>query len=244
MIAPVRTLLMVDAERFSAHPDASLPRLHKEIRAALGAAADRAGLGEEWRAADLTQSTGDGLFVVLPYESAAAVIDCFVPGLQETLGDIAPRLRAVGQRLRLRVSMVVGPVDTEDLEAAGVSAATVELSRLLNCEPLRTALSGSDPDVTFVALIVSAETHARLVRGGHTRMRPSQFTGVRCVVKETDVDAYLYVPVPSRAAPDGDEPQPPRTELPSAARRVSVRGDNAQNVIGSAVTGDITYHRS
>jgi hypothetical protein len=244
MIAPVHTLLMVDAERFSGHPDASLPDLHKEIRAALDTAAERAGLDAEWRAAQLTQSTGDGLFVVLRYESAATLIDGFVPGLQDALSEIAPRLRAVGQRLRLRVAVVVGAVDTEDPQAAGVSAATVELSRLLNCDPLRAALSGSDPDVTFVALIVSAETFGRLVRGGHTRLRPSQFDPVRCVVKEAELDAYLYVPVPSRRAVEGDESKPPRTETPGTTGGVTVRGRNSQNVIGSPVTGDITYHRS
>lgn len=244
MIAPVQTLLMVDAERFSAHPDARLPDLHKEIRVALGAAAERAGLATEWRAARFVQSTGDGMFVVLPYESTATLIDGFSSGLQDTLSDDAPRLRAAGQRLRLRMAIVVGPVDTEDPEAAGVSAATVELSRLLNCDPLRAALSDSDPDVTFTALILSAETFGRFVRGGHTRLRPSQFGRVRCVVKETDLDAYLYVPVPSRRAPDSEGSRPEQPVTPSAAKGVSVRGDNSQNVIGSPVTGDITYHRS
>jgi hypothetical protein len=244
MIAPVRTLLMVDAEKFSANPDAGLPDLHKEIRAVLSAAAEHAGLGAEWRAADLTQSTGDGLFVVLPYESAGAVIDGLVPGLQNALSDVAPRLRAAGQRLRLRVAVVVGPVDTVDPESAGVSAATVELSRLLDCQPLRAALSGSDPDVTFVALIVSAETFGRFVRGGHTRMRASQFTRVRTVVKKTELEAYLYVPVPSHLAPDGDHPQPPRTESAGAQHGISVRGDHSQNVVGSPVAGDVTYRRS
>ena len=121
--------------------------------------------------------------------------------------ESAPQLRAGGLSLRLRAALHVGLVDDEHPVTAGISAATNDVSRLLDCEPLRMALRDSDPDVTFAAMIVSAEAFDMFVRGGHTGLPPSRFTKVRAQVKQFDRTAYLYVPVPSHRAP-GDEPSP------------------------------------
>ncbi|MFC5179893.1 hypothetical protein [Actinomadura harenae] len=248
MTAPrFRSLLVVDAEGFSKHPDARLPALHTEIREALDAACEASGLGEVWRSADFRQSTGDGILAVLPHEATPALVHPFTDRLQDVLAGAARRLRADGLRLRLRVALHVGLVDDQHPVTAGIATATNDVSRLLDSDPLRAALGGSDPDVTFAALIVSAEVFDTYVRGGHVvALPPSRFTQVRAKVKQFDRPAYLYVPVPS--AKQAAE-TPALTAKPPAPSGVSINGvtlsgDGNQNVIGSWTGGDIRQERA
>lgn len=251
MIPSFRALLVVDAEGFSRNPDAELPGLHTEIRHAIECACERSGLRDIWQGVRVLQSTGDGLFAVLPHDAMVSLIYPFTDRLQDVLAETAPRLRASGLRLRLRAALHAGLVDDEHPVTAGISTATNDVSRLLDCEPLRAALRDSDPDVTFAATIVSSEAFDLFVRGGHTGLRPSRFARIRARVKQFDQTAYLYVPVPSQHALF-DEAQPdsvPREPLfapPSglSVNNVSVTGDGAQNVIGNQVGGSIRQRRS
>jgi hypothetical protein len=251
MVPPFRALLTVDAEGYSRNRDAELPGLHTEIRHAVERACERSGLCDTWRGARVVQSTGDGLFAVLPSEAMTALIYPFADRLQDALADSAPQLRASGLTLRLRVALHVGLVDDEHPVTAGISTATNDVSRLLDCEPVRAALSDSDPNVTFAAVIVSAEAFDMFVQGGHTGVHPSRFTQVRAQVKQFDRRAYLYVPVPSRRARDaGPRPDAESRESSAASSsglsvsHVSVSGKSAQNIIGNQVGGSIRQRRS
>lgn len=253
MIPPFRALLTVDAKEYSRNRDVDLPGLHTEIRHVVESACDRSGLREVWRDVRVLQSTGDGLLAVLPYDAAALLICPFANYLQEALAEAAPRLRARGLSLRLRVAVHVGLVDDEHPVTGGVSTATNDVSRLLDCEPLRAALSDSDPNVTFVAMIVSRQAYDWLVHGGHTVLQPSQLTPVSAKVKQFDQVAYLYVPVPSRRVlSDDDQPGAHRVSeespsvLPSGVTvsRVSVKGNASQNVIGNQVGGSVIQKRA
>ncbi|OLT14542.1 hypothetical protein BJF79_18940 [Actinomadura sp. CNU-125] len=153
-----RSVFVVDAEKFSHHRDAELPGVHLEIRRAVEAACERSGLGEMWGEVRFLQSTGDGLLAALPLAAMAPLISPFVDELQRVLAEAAPRMRGQGLRpLRLRVALHVGMLDDEHSEAAGISTATNDVNRLLDCGPLRDALGTSDPDVTFAAVAVSDE---------------------------------------------------------------------------------------
>jgi hypothetical protein len=252
MIPPFRALLTVDAEGYSRNRDAELPVLHTKIRYAVECACEQSGLGEAWRGVRFLQSTGDGLLAVLPYDAAALLIYPFADRLQEALAQIAPQLRASGLSLRLRAAMHVGLVDDEDPVTGGISAATNDVSRLLDCEPLRAALRDSDPNITFAAMVVSAQAHDLFVRGGHTSLQPSQLTEVRATVKQFDQVAYLYVPVPSCRVQSDDQPDAHVAlgeSLPASlggvtVSRVSVTGNGSQNVIGNQVGGSIYQKRS
>jgi hypothetical protein len=245
MIAPVRTVLMVDAVAFSEHPDAAMPGLHRSIRSAVKSACERSGLLESWRDARVLESTGDGVYVVLPYQDAARLIDPFARSLQDVLSEMAPRLRAARQRLRLRVALHAGSVDDTDPVTGGVSGAAVEVARLLDSSPLRNVMRESDPDVTFCALIVSEAAFKSFVSGGHTGLRPSQFTPVHVTVKQYDDDAYLYVPVPS-SVPNSLDPEAVEPISPPGSDGISVHGvsvKGGQNVIGARVSGGIRQGR-
>jgi hypothetical protein len=188
---------------------------------------------------------------VLPQETAIGLIHPFGQMLQDVLAENAPRLRTNGLRLRLRVALHVGLVDDERPIAAGISTATNDVHRLLECPPLKAALADSDPDVTFAAMVVSAEMFNVYVRGGHTELRASQFTEVRAAVKQFNQTAYLHVPAPSRRPPaDGsaaDEPEDPSGSDHSggvSVSGVSVKGNGTQNVIGNQVRDGIRQTRS
>ncbi|XRQ11325.1 hypothetical protein ACN3XK_10695 [Actinomadura welshii] len=243
-----RAVLVVDAEKFSAHRDAELPEVHLEIRRVLAAACESSGLGELWAGVRFKESTGDGLLAVLPHEAVPALIDPFPRCLQGVLGEAAPKLRARGLRLRLRVALHVGLVDDERPDAPGISTATIDVCRLLDGEPLRDALEHSDPEVTFAVFLFSADLFAAYVAGGRSGLRESQFTEVRVQVKQYARPAYLYVPVPSggrspRAGRDVAAPRRPPSGGTSISG-VTISGDGSQSAFGNTVGGDFRQERS
>ncbi|MEU8343833.1 hypothetical protein SAMN05443665_101192 [Actinomadura meyerae] len=245
-----RAVLVVDAEKFSAHRDAELPDVHLEIRRVLAAAFEASGLGETWRKARFTQSTGDGILAVLPHEAVPALVDPFARRLQDELAAGAPGLRARGLRLRLRAALHVGLVDDERPAAPGISTAVVDACRLLDSGPLRDALENSDPEVTFAVFAFSRELFTAYVEGGRTALRASQLTEVEAKVKQYARPAYLYVPVPSAAGRPGHREQPTGAAAaparPAAGPSVSgitISGDGSQNAIGNTVGGDFRQER-
>lgn len=251
MLPSFRSLLVVDVEGFSQNRDADLPGLHTEIRRVVQCACERSGLSETWQGVRLLQSTGDGLFAVLPHKAMPLLIHPLTDRLQDVLAESAPRLRARRLRLRLRVALHAGLVDDDHPVTAGISTATNDVNRLLDCEPLRAALRDSDPDVTFLAVILSAEAFDLFVRGGRTGLQPSQFIHVRVKVKQYDRPAYLYVPTPSQRQITDESQVDPASRAPErnpssgmSVHNVSVTGHAAQNVIGSQVGGDIRQERS
>ncbi|WP_141581391.1 hypothetical protein [Actinomadura sp. WMMA1423] len=248
-----RAVLVVDAEKFSAHRDADLPDVHLEIRRVLDEACAESGLGQTWDDVRFMESTGDGVLAVLPHEAVPALIDPFLRRLQDALAARAPGLRARGLRLRLRAALHVGLVDDERPDAPGISTAVIDACRLLDGRPLRAALEDSDPEVTFAAFLLSAELFTPYVAGGRSGLRESQFTEVRVQVKQFDRPAYLYVPVPSagRAAGRGEEPPPDAATAPpsrppsggTSVNGVTIIGDDGQTAIGNTVGGDFRQER-
>ncbi|MGH3389139.1 MAG: hypothetical protein ACRDOO_09715 [Actinomadura sp.] len=244
-----RALLVVDAEKFSAHRDAELVAVHLEIRRVLAAACADSGLGEAWQNVRFMESTGDGILTALPHESIPALIDLFPRYLQDALAESARTLRARGLRLRLRVALHVGLVDDEHPQAPGISSAVIEISRLLDSDPLRDALANSDVDVTFAAFLLSAELFSTYVAGGRTRLRESQFTEVGVRVKQYARPAYLFVPVPSESRVPERSPEShtaPAVSPPGAPSisGIEIRGDGTQNAFGNVISGDLRQERS
>ncbi|TDD63318.1 hypothetical protein E1293_43330 [Actinomadura darangshiensis] len=241
-----RALLVVDAEKFSAHRDADLTAVHLEIRRVLATACRESGLGETWEDVRFSESTGDGVLAILPLEASPALIDPFPRRLQEALASAAPGLRARGLRLRLRVALHIGLVDDEHPEAPGISTATIDVNRLLDAGPLRDALKRSDPEVTFVAVIVSAELFATYVAGGRTGLRESQFMRVQVQVKQFDRPAYLHVPAPSgRDEPPAEPLEGPGPESAGTSiSGITISGNGSQNAIGNTAGGDFRQERS
>jgi hypothetical protein len=267
-MAAFRVLLVVDAEKFSAQRDSESREVYMAIREVLDGALKSSDLVATWQAARFVENTGDGVLAMLPAESVPRLIDHFPRCLQEELAR-APKPRAGGPRLRLRVALHVGLVDDEH-SVAPISAAAIDVNRLLDAEPLRAALGESDPDVTFAAFIVSAKLFDTYVAGGWTRLRESQFTEVRIRAADHKGPAYLYVPTPSQvktwAAPTGGDsldmpaalPDQPPTVGPTGSIgpteptgpkiglgiRSRIRGNDRQAAVGNVIGRYLVQGRS
>jgi hypothetical protein len=237
-----RAVLVVDAEKFSDHRHSELRGLKERILSVLAEACARSGLAETWARTEF-EDTGDGVLAVLPQEATPLLIDPFVRHVQDVLDEMAPELRAGRAHLRLRVALHCG------LANDGISAATIEASRLLESEPLRDALRHSDPDVTYAALLISDDVFRHYVTGGLVKgLRESQFTRVEARVKQYARPAYLYVPVPSsirtETTPRRDAAKPSAPSGGTSISGVTITGDGGQIAFGNTVGGDFRQERS
>ena len=229
-LPPYRGVLAVDLERFTETPSVQLPRLVEAVPRVLETALRRSGL--DWADRRFPQGTGDGYVLGLPAECTPQLLHPFLDVLQQVLQEENAELRAHGPglRMRMRVSVHLGPLPDSRGNCAGdgVGKAMNDTHRLLDCRPLRDALARTDPDVTFVAAIVSQRVYADVVEAGFTALRQDQLIPVRAEVKNFSEDAWMHVPVPSgRALRDGfggrpdteaaiDEAAAARDEAPAA----------------------------
>ncbi|MDX6742584.1 hypothetical protein [Actinocorallia sp. A-T 12471] len=183
-----------DMERFSGHSAVQLPSLERTLHQAVEAACALSGLTSHWVSA-VREGAGDGALVVMSHRALPRLIDTFPAQLQRILHDRDPDLRAQRARIRLRVAIDSGLVD----DVRTTSAPKVKVSRLVDSTALREALSRSHPDVTFVALLLSAEVFTHYVAGGWTKLHPAQFVPCQVRVRNFEHTGYLHVPVPSLA---------------------------------------------
>jgi hypothetical protein len=131
------------------------------------------------------QDSGDGVMVFLPPElEMHRVLPVLV---RECAGWLARDNERYRDRLRLRFAVVVGPVGLAPLGFTGDTA--VECSRLIDSEPVRTALA-ERPDVDL-AVIISDHLHAYVVGEGHPGIG-LPYRKVRVHVKDFEADAWLW----------------------------------------------------
>ncbi|MFI0482524.1 hypothetical protein [Actinomadura sp. 9N215] len=183
-----------DIERFSAHSEAQYRSVQGTLEQAVETAFALSSLTGLWASATRERG-GDGALAVMSHQALPQLIDAFPAQLQRILRDLDPDLRARRARIRLRVAVDAGLVD--DVHTA--SAPKIKVSRLVDSPALRDALTRSHPDVTFVALLLSAEVFTHYVAGGRTKLHPAQFTPCQVRVKTFEHTGYLHVPVPSLA---------------------------------------------
>lgn len=236
-----RALLAVDMVRFSANPGSYLPGLNALIPAVLEEALAGCGDGSIWSGRRFPQDTGDGYLLGTHVRNLPFLIDPFPDRLQEVLQhhDRGLAVHDRDLRLRLRVSVHVGPVpdDGPDLERNG--APTNEVCRLLDCKQIKDAINNADPDVTMVAAIVSQRAFEDAVSARYTDLRPAQFTQVTAEVpgKDFAMPGWLYVPRPSQDPHDRSEPQAPRGGGTGTPRSGGPQ-TNINGYVGQAITGD------
>jgi hypothetical protein len=144
---------------------------------------------------------GDGELALLPdSESEPRVIDDFIHQLSAALARFN-RHRVSQAQLRLRVAIHYGVAYPADNGYAGHGLVTV--SRLLDSEPVKRALSDSTANL---ALIISDGVYRETVLNGHTSVGPDEFQKVRIQVKEYCADAWLWRSgYPVNGVPSGDD---------------------------------------
>ncbi len=252
MLPPYRGILAVDTERFTGNPSARQPDLSAAVQEVLCVALEHCGHLQIWEQRRFPQGTGDGyLFGVLP-EVLPFLLSPFLGALHETLAEKDDSLRAInrGTRLRLRISVNVGPVpDSGDELRDRIGDPMNTTFRLLNSSPVKNALKQSNPDVTLMAVIVSQRVFDDVIRAGYTpALHPDQLEQVMAEVPGKDFaePAWLYVPRPSRLSSGGhgDISGAPAVPLrhpgPSGSSTYIHHGQGPQ-LNNSPVSGDVNY---
>ncbi|GIE27436.1 hypothetical protein Ait01nite_004810 [Actinoplanes italicus] len=219
-------ILVVDAEKFSRHDDRQQDELARLIPEVLEDACHRCGLEELWEQRMFPDSTGDGYLIGFPPAFLTRLIDRYFDSLQKVLAEKADRLRARQMRLRMRLSVHLGPARVLDGVDSPVGTAMITTHRLVDAGPLRVLLDRSDPDATLLAVALSERVMTDVVTAGHTRrLKSSQF--VECPLeiagKAFKTTAFLHVPVVSgellRTGLIGAFPQEPIAVQPSPGER-------------------------
>lgn len=247
MLPPYRGILAVDTERFTGNPSARQPDLSAAVQEVLRGALERCGHLQIWEKRRFPQGTGDGyLFGVLP-EVLPFLLSPFLGALHETLAEKDDSLRAInrGTRLRLRVSVNVGPVpDSGDELRDRIGDPMNTTFRLLDSSPIKNALKESNPDVTLMAVVVSQRVFDDIIRAGYTpALHPDQLMQVAAEVPGKDFaePAWLYVPRPSRVASRNDKDTPAESPERPGRQGTPFYKNTGQQIVTEQVHGDITY---
>ncbi|MFE4370209.1 hypothetical protein ACFRMN_18590 [Streptomyces sp. NPDC056835] len=182
-----RLLLAVDARGYGSADTARQREIQTVLPRLLSEAAEAAGLD---RASWVRQAAGDSEFAVLPAGSdEQALVEPFMRRLDAGL-RAHNRDRVPGARLALRAAVHFGPAS--EAPNGFVGPGPVEVSRILESDPLHRALAEA-PDAAL-AVALTAPVFTELVAQGYTNFRPDEFREVVIEKKEYRGRAWLWVP--------------------------------------------------
>ncbi|MFG1646946.1 hypothetical protein ACGFMK_42275 [Amycolatopsis sp. NPDC049252] len=201
-LPPYRAVLVVDTKEFGGHSDRGQAVLADAIPDVLALAFERAGLAHVWRDALFPHGTGDGFGIGFDPRHLPAVVMRLFGQLQDVLAERHDRLPGGARRVRLRMraSLNVGPVldpGPGTGSAAAIGGAVITTHRLLDAPEVRTLLTRSDPDQTFLAVALSQRVFEDVVLTEYAQLPPSVIVARRVDVKEYHGTVHLYVPCPS-----------------------------------------------
>ncbi|MGW7330773.1 hypothetical protein ACWGIU_19680 [Streptomyces sp. NPDC054840] len=181
-----RLLLAVDARGYGSADTARQRDIQTVLPRLLSDAAEAAGLD---RASWVRQAAGDSEFAVLPAGSGEqALVEPFMRRLDAGL-RAHNRDRVPEARLALRAAVHFGPAS--EAPNGFVGPGPVEVSRVLESDPLRRALAAA-PDAAL-AVALTAPIFTELVAQGYTNFRPEEFREVVVEKKEYRGRAWLWV---------------------------------------------------
>ncbi|WP_216216936.1 hypothetical protein [Amycolatopsis aidingensis] len=253
-LPPYHAVLSVDVKNFSGVTPADHYALTELIPTILERAFERAEHAATWADRRFPAGRGDGFVVGFRPESLPILVGPFLDALQDELAyHHRMRLGRNGEPTRLRVSVAVGPLtDSGNAQLGdGSGAAMVETHRLLDCEPVRELLASSDPEVTFVAAVLSARVYEDVVLSGYAAKAPGEFVRVPVSVKSYVGDAYLHVPKPSgdllsRGIGTPDEPFPdgPVSQDEAPGANSAVANTSNGTVYGNTIQMRDEYRRT
>ncbi|RGD56969.1 hypothetical protein DR950_03435 [Kitasatospora xanthocidica] len=197
-LPPYRGIVAVDAKDFTGYPAIEHGTISANVPQLLRLSFERAGLGEVWKDRRFPNSTGDGYVFGFDPAWMPFLIHPWLNTLQEVLTEF--NVHSVGTvRIRLRVSLNIGPLPDDGGEFDGNGTPRNDTHRLLDSRPVKAMLAASNESITQVAAILSDRCYQDAVAGGFTGRHPDHFIEVPATVegKRFDQRAWLYVPTPS-----------------------------------------------
>ena len=243
-----RGILAVDTERFSGNPSSRQPDLSAAIQESLRAAFGHCGMPELWERRRFPQSTGDGYLLGVYSEMVPFLVHPFLDSLHEVLLAKDASLRSIdrGLRLRLRVSINIGPVpDSGDELRDRIGTPMNTTFRLLDCKALKDVLKRANPDIALLAAIISHRVFDDVVRGGYApSLHPDRFDPVTAEVPGKDFAeaAWIYVPRPSRSTTEASRSAvAPTADAPAPGRPERIYRNVGQQINADQIHGGIAY---
>ncbi|AEW95320.1 MULTISPECIES: hypothetical protein [Streptomycetaceae] len=197
-LPPYRGIVAVDAKDFTGYPAIEHGVISQAIPELLRVSLQRAGIGEVWDDRRFPASTGDGYVFGFEPRWMPLVIHPWLNILQDVLAEF--NVHSTGAvRIRLRVSLHIGPLPDSGAEFDGNGTPRNDTHRLLDSRPVKAMLAASNEHTTQVAAILSDRCHQDAVASGYTGRHPDHFIEVPATVegKRFDQRAWLYVPAPS-----------------------------------------------
>ena len=176
----------LDVAAFGARPMPERDQVQQRLRRLIAGTLANCGLpleqdvvAHEW--------TGDGIKAALPAEiDPVAVLPVLIRSMAANLGTDNARY---ADRIRLRMAVGVGVIERRPEEFRG--PLVVDLTRLVDAEPLRTALT-NHPDADL-AVAISDHLHAMVIRPGYPGIPGRQLTRVDVVAKEFSEPAWIWI---------------------------------------------------
>jgi hypothetical protein len=227
---------MVDIVKYNDGHAARNAEKQRALIDLLNGAATEVGLDRsQW----LTQHNGDSELAVLPSGHQVAVLFTqFADALARRLADYN-RDRTTAGQVRLRMAVHRGDVVRSAAGYAGAAVGTV--ARLVDCDPLRTAMTrlpGSP-----LALAVSDDVYRHIVSGGLSYLPANAFVEAEVLVKELHGQAWLRVPGISAAelgtalaaVPDATNPSG-STSARDPVPHTQLGSDRAENRVANGST--------
>ncbi|MBB6570496.1 hypothetical protein HPO96_25680 [Kribbella sandramycini] len=255
-LPPYRALLVVDMKDYSGNAGRDQTELTQLIPEVMEAAFERAGLARIWARKTFHNGTGDGYAIGLPPELLPHLLKPYLSALQEELEDRnSRRPHYWNGPMRFRVSVNLGPIADSGANQLGdgSGAERVVLHRLLDSDPVRHLLAGSDPEVTQVAAIISRRVYEDAVLARFADDPASLYVEAGAEVKTYQGLAYLRVPKPSgdllsrgflkppRGAESGAPATPAAPAPPSGGFGVQINGSSGPIYTGSGTQNNTLY---
>ncbi|MFK0232159.1 hypothetical protein [Streptomyces vinaceus] len=227
----LRTLLLIDTERYSDRDDVQQGYLRRMLfgivdRVLLSAGADQSLRRREDR--------GDAVMELI--DPAVPLTDL----LRALLNDVPAELRAVNRlaassaQIRLRAVLATGFVHIDEFDG-WVGTDLNNACRLLDGDPLRDALRESPDDY---ALCISESVYTGIVTHDHLGIPKERFHAITVPTKNGPMNAWLHGPVP--ASPPAPRKAPASPPLAPAPPGLDFRGTN-HGLVANQVQGDITF---
>lgn len=199
-LADYHAVLAADIENFTGNSDDKIRMLADWLPQVLAEAFVRADL--DFSRVKFSSQAGDGYVAGIDYHKLPRLIHPMLGQLQNILEERNARANRRDPRMRLRVSIHIGPLpgETGDGRSDGNGTVMNEVHRLLDAQQARDALHGSDPDVTFIAAVISQRAYEDAVASEACALPSSMFVPIAVHVKQFTGNAWLYIPQPSGAA--------------------------------------------